>query len=193
MNAADNAADPLESPSLEPLRTALESSGALSNVHAADGIVFGLADLPAVDAQLIVNVDPELEERTAAQIDSAVLIGHIKGLLAQTPEDWQAIVEATIDELIEAEEFEEESAQDEDLMAALRDDMELTSVAVLHEAVLLEFAAEETLPDHWVRVQLDEDLDVFAAMLDEKDEDEDDTLVFDSLDDLLAHLEGEEH
>lgn len=69
---------------------------------------------------------------------------------------------------------------------ALRDDLDLTSVVVFLDAVLLSFVAPLQLPDGVVRVQLDADLafeDIEVQI-----EDGVETVTFDTMDDLLDHL-----
>ncbi|MCY1009026.1 hypothetical protein OV079_26395 [Nannocystis pusilla] len=152
----------------------------MSTPYATDGIVVGAAHLPAAGADVMVNVDPELEERP--DLDAGALLAGVRRILTITTAQWRQIVDAIAGDI-------EEAVGDEAVIETtdLRDDLALRSVVVLPDAVLLSFAAPKQFPDSWIRAQLDEDLEVVEVIVDEKDDDVE-TVQFASVDDLLDHL-----
>lgn len=165
---------------IDRLRDELARSGLLSTPYATDGIVVGAAHLPAAGADVMVNVDPELEERP--DLDAAALLAGVRRILTITTAQWRQIVDAIAGDI-------EEAVGDEAVIETtdLRDDLALRSVVVLPDAVLLSFAAPKQFPDSWIRAQLDEDFAVVEVIVDEKDDDVE-TVQFASVDDLLDHL-----
>ncbi|MBM7517630.1 hypothetical protein [Nocardioides nitrophenolicus] len=157
----------------------VEALAPLLREPVAEGdFAYGMADLPAAGTDVMVNVDPELEDR--ADVEVAALVDRVAAFLALTPEQWAAIVDRVVAEI-------EEAVADQPIAetTALRDDLALTSSVVFVDAVLLSFVAPLQLPDALVRVQLDsdhrfEDLEVEIDGVE--------PVTFDSLDDLLDHL-----
>ncbi|WP_422890246.1 cytochrome C5 [Nannocystis pusilla] len=162
------------------MRDELARSGLLCAPYVGDGIVIGRARLPAAGADVMVNVDPELEERP--DLDAAALLAAVARILTIPTAQWRQIVDAIAGDI-------EDAVGDEAVIETtdLRDDLALRSVVVLPDAVLLSFAAPKQFPDSWIRAQLDEDFEVVEVVVDEKDDDVE-TVQFESVDDLLDHL-----
>ncbi|UUW91058.1 hypothetical protein [Pimelobacter simplex] len=148
---------------------------------AEEDFVYGLAAFPATGTDVMINVDPELEDRTDVEVPA--LVDRVAAFLALSPEQWDALVTRTVTEI-------EEAAGEVAVPVALREDLDLTSVVVFIDAVLLSFIAPLQLPDGIVRVQLDADLafeDIEVQI-----EDGTETVTFDSMDDLLDHISRED-
>ncbi|XBB66474.1 cytochrome C5 [Nocardioides sp. WV_118_6] len=148
---------------------------------AEEDFVYGLAAFPATGTDVMINVDPELEDRTDVEVPA--LVDRVAAFLALSPEQWEALVTRTVTEI-------EEAAGEVAVPVALREDLDLTSVVVFIDAVLLSFIAPLQLPDGIVRVQLDADLafeDIEVQI-----EDGTETVTFDSMDDLLDHISRED-
>ncbi|MDC0672290.1 hypothetical protein [Nannocystis radixulma] len=165
---------------IDQLRDEIARSRLLSAPYAADGIVIGGARVPAAGADVMVNVDPELDERP--DLDEGALLAAVERVLTMTTAQWQRIVDAIAEDI-------EDAVGDQNVIETtdLRDDLALRSVVVLPDAVLLSFAAPKQFPDSWIRAQLSEDLVVDDVVVDEKDDDIE-TVQFESGDDLLDHL-----
>lgn len=148
---------------------------------AEEDFVYGLAAFPATGTDVMINVDPELEDR--ADVEVPDLVARVGAFLALSPEQWDALVTRTVTEI-------EEAAGEVAVPVALREDLDLTSVVVFIDAVLLSFIAPLQLPDGIVRVQLDADLafeDIEVQI-----EDGTETVTFDTMDDLLDHISRED-
>lgn len=148
---------------------------------AEEDFVYGLAAFPATGTDVMINVDPELEDRTDVEVTA--LVDRVAAFLALSPEQWDTLVTRTVTEI-------EEAAGEVAVPVALREDLDLTSVVVFIDAVLLSFIAPLQLPDGIVRVQLDADLafeDIEVQI-----EDGTETVTFDSMDDLLDHISRED-
>ncbi|GAA3659070.1 hypothetical protein GCM10022237_18820 [Nocardioides ginsengisoli] len=159
-----------------------ELSAVLREPEAEDDFAYGLAHLPAADADVMVNVDPELEDRAGDdEVEVSDLVARVSAFLAITPEQWERIVAQTVAEI-------EDAAGETIEPTALRDDLDLTSVVVFIDAVLLAFVAPLQLPDGVVRVQLDAD---FAFEDIEVEIEGVETIAFDGMDELLDHLSEE--
>jgi hypothetical protein len=161
---------------IQPLVDAL--TPVLQDPVAETGFVYGMAAMPAVGTDVMVNVDPEWEERDDVEVPA--LVERVSAFLALSPEQWQQVVDATVGELGSA-------TPGDDVLdtTALRDDLALTSSVVFLDAVLLSFVAPLQLPDGVIRVQLDaafvfEDIEVEVEGVE--------AVSFDDLDDLLDHL-----
>lgn len=137
---------------------------------------YGLAAFPAAGTDVMVNVDPELEDRDDVEV--AGLVDRVATFLALSPAQWETVVAEVVAEV-------EEAAGEVTVPVALQDDLGLTSVVVFLDAVLLTFVAPLQLPDCTLRVQLDEDLSVedLAVELDGVE-----NPTFDDADDLLDRL-----
>lgn len=122
----------------------------LRDPTAEGDFAYGMADLPAAGTDVMVNVDPELEDRDDVEV--ADLVDRVAAFLALTPEQWEQVVARTVAEI-------EDAVGDQPVAepTALRDDLALTSSVVFVDAVLLSFVAPLQLPDAVVRVQLDQD------------------------------------
>lgn len=160
----------------------VEALAPLLREPVAEGdFAYGMADLPAAGTDVMVNVDPETEDRDDVEVND--LVDRVAAFLALTPEQWTAVVDRVVAEI-------EEAVGDQPVAqtTALRDDLSLTSSVVFVDAVLLSFVAPLQLPDAIVRVQLDdehrfEDLEVEIEGVE--------SVTFEGLDDLLDHLSEE--
>lgn len=146
-----------------------------------DAFVYGPARFDAIGGDVMVNVDPEIEER--GSVDVRTLADRVERVLGLAAPAWRAVVERTAAEIEEAVGAEPVAEQTE-----LRDDLELKSIVVFVDAVLLSFDAPRQFPDSVIRVLLDDDLAVDDVEIDARDEGDVDTLTFGSLDELLDHL-----
>ncbi|QSR28751.1 cytochrome C5 [Nocardioides aromaticivorans] len=153
-------------------------SPVLRDPAAEDSFVYGLAHLPAAGTDVMVNVDPEVEDRDDVAVDE--LVERVAAFLAITPEQWSQVLTDVVAEV-------EDAVGDQPVAqpTALRDDLALTSTVVFVDAVLLSFVAPLQFPDGVIRVQLDaafafEDMDVEIEGVE--------PVAFDGLDDLLDHL-----
>ncbi|GAA3549174.1 hypothetical protein [Nocardioides daeguensis] len=150
----------------------------LRDPEAEDGFAYGMADLPAAGTDVMVNVDPELEDRDDVEV--AVLVERVAAFLALTGEQWDQVVAQTVAEI-------EDAVGDQPVAepTALREDLTLTSAVVFVDAVLLSFVAPLQLPDAIVRVQLDQDLRFEDIEVEIEGVE---SVAFDDLDTLLDHL-----
>lgn len=149
-----------------------------------DDFVYGMAALPAAGTDVMVNVDPEIEDRDDVEI--AALVDRVAAFLALTVEQWERLLEDTVAEI-------EEAAGSGNLPdpGALREDLALTSSVVFLDAVLLSFVAPLQFPDGVIRIQLDadhrvEDLEVEIEGVEPVSFDD-----MGDLDSLLDHLGGD--
>jgi hypothetical protein len=165
---------------IDRLRDEIARRRLLSAPYAGDGIVIGGAQVPAAGADVMVNVDPELDERP--ELDEGALLAAVERVLTMTTAQWRRIVDAIAEEIEDA--VGEQSVSE---TTDLRDDLTLRSVVVFTDAFLLSCAAPKQFPDSWIRAQLGEDLGVDDVVVDEKDDDIE-TVRFESVDDLLDHL-----
>lgn len=154
---------------LHRLKDSIVARGHLQEAEVDEDFVRGAVDFPALEATMLVNVDPELDERDWAQVEPRQLAEMLDRLVAQTDQDWSDIGDAVVDVL-----FDDDEIDDGDIdQDQLRDDLELIGVIIMHQAVVLSFAAQEVLPETLIYVQLDEDMDVEAALLDDGSDDDD--------------------
>jgi len=165
---------------IHKFREAIASSGVLTDVEVRDEIVVGRARVLAAQADVWVNVDPELEDGGVP--DAAVLLPRIVQILSVSPTQWGVIIDQIVGEI-------EEAVGDEPVKEAisLRSDLVLKSVVVLAGATLLRFEAPRQFPDSWIHAQLDEqlaldDLEVAARDVDAE------TMSFNTVDDLPDHV-----
>lgn len=153
-------------------------STVLRDPEVEDSFAYGLARLEAAGTDVMVNVDPEVEDRDDVTVEA--LVARVAAFLAMTPDQWEQVL---LDVVAEVEDAVGEQAIAEP--TALHDDLALTSSVVFVDAVLLSFVAPLQFPDAVVRVQLDadlsfEDMDVEIEGVEK--------LTFDGLDELLDHL-----
>ncbi|NMM91782.1 cytochrome C5 [Rhodococcus sp. SRB_17] len=165
---------------LAALRHALDESGLLADLQDEDGFVVGTAPVPAADAHVNVNVDPEIDEYS--DIDTAALLAAVERILCVDVPQWQRIVDAIAAEIEDAV-----GDQPVEEKTPLGDDLILRSIVVFRDATLLSLEAPKQFPDSWIRVQLDDDLSVDGVAVDDKDADAK-VFEFASLDDLLDDL-----
>ncbi len=170
---------------LTRLTTLLQESGLLTSITTDDGFVHGPATQSATGSEVMVNVDPDLEEDPDP--DLPALVAQVGRVLSMPATAWTALLDEIATEVEDAVgDVPVENDTD------LRDDLAARSVVVFPDAVLIAFDAPAQFPDAVVRVQLDADLgleDLEIAALDAEDADDGiDTVTFDSLDELLDHL-----
>jgi hypothetical protein len=150
----------------------------LRDPEAEDSFAYGLAALPAAGTDVMVNVDPELEDRDDVTVEA--LVERVGAFLAMSPDQWEQVL---LDVVAEVEDAVGEQAIAEP--TALHDDLALTSSVVFVDAVLLSFLAPLQFPDGVIRVQLDadlafEDIDIEIEGVE--------TITFDGLDEMLDQL-----
>ncbi|MFF2050184.1 cytochrome C5 [Leifsonia sp. NPDC058194] len=167
--------------SLDTLKDELSRRGLITAPEIEGSFVYGPAHFSAVGGEVMLNVDPEIEEREAPDVGG--LCEKVGRLLALSATAWREVIEAAASEIEEAV-GPEPIAEPTDL----RDDLELKSMVVFVDAVLLSFDAPRQFPDSVIRVLLDEDLVFDDVEVDERDDDHGDVLTFGSLDELLDHL-----
>lgn len=158
-----------------------------------DTFVYGLARFDALGVDVMVNVDPEFdadpapgespELAQAAEFDATVLVTGVERVLEMTAADWNAVRDRIGTEIEQAV-----GTEPVDETTDLRDDLALMSVVVFSDAVLLSFDAPRQFPDSVIRVQLDQQLAVEDVEVDDRDENDADTLTFGSVEELLNHL-----
>ena len=147
----------------------------LRDPQAESDFAYGMADHPAAGTDVMVNVEPELDERDDVEIDA--LVARVAAFLGLTAVQWDAILSRTVAEIAGAMGNEGGAAT-----GGLRDDLSLTSSVVFIDSVLLTFVAPLQLPDAVVQVLLDkdqrfEDIEVEIEGVE--------SVTFDGLDDLL--------
>ena len=157
---------------LEDLAAAVAELPTAEEVEIVDDtFVAAYIDFAAVGSTVGLNVDPDFDEQEGEEdvVNVEALIATTKRLLAVSAEHWQTIVDEVVEEIEAAvgdEEVEEKTP--------LADDIELASLAVFTDAVLVGFVAHQQFPDSMIYVQLDEDFEVedIAIESDEDDADE---------------------
>lgn len=176
----------MATPSLDALLDRISDEGLLDEPVAEHGIVRGRATLDAAGSDVVVNVDPELDDEDEDEDDDApdldALVAGLTRMLAMTEAQWTAVIDAVVAEIDDAVDEDEVTEQ-----APLRDDLEVTSVVVFADAVLLRFTAKRRFPDSRILVQLDEDLGVETVEV----EDDGESVEFASTDELLDHVSEE--
>ena len=172
----------MEKAEIEKLRELVAASGLVVDPQIGDGFVFGKARLPAADADINIDLDPEIDEGPA---DADAVFAAAERFLSIAAGTWGAIIESIAGEV-------EEAVSGVEVIEAtdLRDDLSIRSVVVFADSILLSFAAEKQFPDSWVRAQLGEDLEVEDIAVDDRDDIE--TVEFDTIDGLLDHLGSDE-
>lgn len=168
---------------LQRLADALSDAGLVTDPTVEDTFVHGRTYLPGADAEVNLDVDPDLDEHPDAEVGA--LVERAAGVLAITAAQWQDVVEQVASEIEDAVGEEEVSERTD-----LRDDLVVRSVVVLADAVLLSFEAAEQFPGGTIRVQLDDELRLDDLEVEPGDGagDRVETVAFDDLDDLLDHL-----
>lgn len=169
----------MERSALDALLARISDSGLLDDPVVENGVVQGRAILDAAGAAVTVNVDPESEDDADTDLD--VLIDGVTRILSVNESSWRAVIDAVAEDL-------EEAVADEEIIEQtdLRAELEVTSIVVFADAVLLGFDAPKQFPDSRIVVQLDDELEI--ANIEVTDRDGAETVDFDSLDDLLDHI-----
>ena len=85
---------------LDALLRRISDSGLLDDPVAEDDVVYGRARLDGAGADVMVNVDPELEE--VDEPDSEILLAAVARILGMSEAQWTKIVEAVATEIEEA-------------------------------------------------------------------------------------------
>lgn len=151
----------METNKIEQLRELAAASGLVAGPQIGDGFVFGRAHLSAACADVDINLDPEIEDGGA---DAGGLVTATGRFLSIMPAMWRTIIEAI------AAEVEEAVGGVSVVEAAdLRDDLDIRSVVVFADTILLSFAAEKQFPDSWIRVQLGDAFEVEDITVDGKE------------------------
>lgn len=148
--------------SLDDLKNELARRGLVTGPLIEDTFVYGPGRVAVAGGDVMVNVDPEVEERGA--FEAAALADAVERVLNVSPDAWSTIIEHVATEV-------EEAVGDEEVIETtdLRDDLELKSIVVFVDAVLLSFDAPRQFPDSVVRMQLDEDLAVDDFEIDDRE------------------------
>lgn len=144
--------------SLQPLADRLAATGLLADPGVEETFVHGTAHFLAAEANLVVNVDPDVEDDDPASIDVDELVARLAAFLEMKPMRWFEVIEDVADEISETPELLEELTllpQDR-----LREDLEIVTIVVFPDAVLLEFNAPQQFPGAIVRAQLNDDHDL---------------------------------
>jgi len=165
---------------IHKISEAIASSGVLTDVEVREDIVVGRARVLAAQAEVWVNVDPELQDGEAP--DVAALLHGIDQILGISPTQWELIIDQIADEI-------EAAVGDEPVQetTSLRSDLILKSVVVFAGATLLRFEAPRQFPDSWIHAQLDEQLALEDLAVDAREVDAE-TVSFNTVDDLLDHV-----
>ncbi|MEH3089783.1 MAG: cytochrome C5 [Microbacterium arborescens] len=166
---------------LDQLVSRIRAEEILDEPVAEDGIVHGRARFEAAGVEVAVNIDPELDEDGETDAEPVDLVAALEGVLAMSETQWRAVTDAVIAEL-EAVDTAEPAADQVDL----DNDLEARSLIVFADAVLVRFEAPRRFPASRILAQLDDAFDVEGV--DVEDDDDIDTVAFDSLDDLIDHL-----
>jgi hypothetical protein len=166
-------------------RDAIASSGVLTDVEVSEDIIVGRARVSAAQADVWVNVDPELGDGDAP--DVTALLRGIDQILGVSPTHWALIIDQIVSEI-------EAAVGDEPVQEAirLRDDLVLKSVVVFSGATLLRFEAPRQFPDNWIHAQPEEQLDLDDVAVDAREVNAE-TVSFSTLDELLDHISVEEN
>ena len=161
---------------LELLQRRLLERGVLSAPQIGDEVIRGSAFVNAAGAEVVLFVDPEVDDDEIADVDD--LVAAAERIITIGESDWSAIVAAIIAEI-------EDAVGDEPVQQTMRleDDLRLHAVVVLVDAVLLAFDAPVQLPDSTIRVQLNDDFLVEDLEVDSGLE----TVEFDDVDALFDH------
>lgn len=165
---------------IHKFREAIANSGVLTDVEVSEDIVVGRARVLAAQADVWVNVDPELGDGDAP--DPAALLRGIDQILGVSPTQWGQIIDQIVGEI-------EAAVGDEPVQetTSLRSDLLLKSVVVFAGATLLQFEAPRQFPDSWIHAQLDEQLALDDLAIDAREVDAE-AVPFNTPDDLLDHV-----
>ncbi len=155
---------------LNDLLRRVTESGLLDDAQIDEDSVIGSGHLDAAGVEVEVDLDPEIDEEDAPDLDA--IMSNLKDVLSVGEERWRAIVEEVASDI--------EDALDDDELDAdvdLRTDLEAIGVGVFADAIIVVFAGQTSFPDALVHVQVRpvvvvEDF-VIGGDDDEDDEDED--------------------
>lgn len=165
---------------IHKFREAIASSGVLTDVEVCEDIVVGRARVLAAQADVWVNVDPELEDGGAP--DATALLRGIDQILGVSPTQWGLIIDQIVGEI-------EAAVGDEPVQetTSLCSELVLKSVVVFAGATLLRFEAPRQFPDSWIHAQLDGQLSLDDLAVDAREVDAE-TVSFNNVDGLLDHV-----
>lgn len=151
-------------PAPDALLSRIVDGGLLDEPVAENGLVTGRATIDAAGAAVTVTVDPGLED-DGPDVDEDALVETASRILTVGEVRWRSV----LDEI--ALEIEGAVGDDEPVIeqADLRDDLEVTSVVVLADAVRLAFDAPRQFPGSRILVQLDDELEVADIEVDERE------------------------
>lgn len=153
---------------LNDLLRRVTESGLLDDAQIDEDSVIGAAHLEAAGVEVEVDLDPEIDDEDAPDLD-AIMSG-LKDILTVSEDRWRAIVEEVASDI-------EDALDDGELDADvdLRTDLEAIGVGVFADAIIVVFAGETSFPDALVHVQLTPDLEVedIEIIGDDEGDDED--------------------
>lgn len=154
---------------LNDLLRRVTESGLLEDAQIDEDSVIGSGHLDAAGVEVEVDLDPEIDEEEAPDLDA--IMSNLKDVLSVGEERWRAIVEEISSDI-------EDALDDEELDADvdLRTDLEAIGVGVFADAIIVVFAGQTSFPDALVHVQLTPELEVEDIEIigdDDEDDDED--------------------
>jgi hypothetical protein len=153
---------------LNDLLRRVTESGLLDDAQIDEDSVIGAAQLEAAGVEVEVDLDPELDDEDAPDLD-AIMTG-LKDILTVSEDRWRGIVEEVASDI-------EDALDDGELDADvdLRTDLEAIGVGVFADAIIVVFAGETSFPDALVHVQLTPDLEVEDIEIIGDDDEDDET------------------
>ncbi|OXM49699.1 hypothetical protein [Amycolatopsis alba] len=151
-------------PLVELLR-AIQAGGRLASPEVADDTVVDRARLAPAEVDVLVEIDPDLDE--TPDTDIMALTARATEILDLPAARWRRIVAAVAEE-IEAAVGDASHIQEQ---ADLRDDLTIVSLTVWPDTTLISFHAPRQFPDSRIDVQLDENLEVDDLAVGNKDDD----------------------
>lgn len=153
---------------LNDLLTRVTESGLVDDPVIEDDVVRGEAYLTGADAEVEIDVDPEIDETDEPDLDA--LLAAVSRVLSTDEQSWRALLEEVATEI-------EDALEDEEIakVADPRVDLEPVGVGVFVDAIIVVFVAEKQFPDALVHVQLTPELEVedIEIVNDSEDDDED--------------------
>ncbi|MBM3714870.1 MAG: cytochrome C5 [Actinobacteria bacterium] len=153
---------------LNDLLTRVTESGLVDDPVIEDDVVRGEAYLTGADAEVEIDVDPEIDETDEPDLDA--LLAAVSRVLSTDEQSWRALLEEVATEI-------EDALEDEEIakVADPRVDLEPVGVGVFVDAIIVVFVGEKQFPDALVHVQLTPELEVedIEIVNDSEDDDED--------------------
>lgn len=144
--------------SLQHLADRLAATGLLAEPEVEETFVHGTAHFLAAEANLVVNVDPDVDPGAEASIDLDGLVARLAAFLEMKPARWFEVIEDVSDEITETPELLDGLTLLP--LERLREDLEIQTIVVFPDEVLLEFASPKQFPGAVVRAQLNDDHDL---------------------------------